>query len=118
MQFFKRTYFKGVVDQWYYDDDNYQEDDFEPRMINDKDCFHPMFNKTFYLGINFRVSLIDSYFNLNISYLIRYLLSLKANFYEAVEFCRYHNMFLATINSQEENDVLLAIKEKLGKKYI
>lgn len=30
--------------------------------------------------------------------------SFQINYYEAIEFCRYHGMNLATINSQEEND--------------
>ena len=31
---------------------------------------------------------------------------LQANWYRAAQYCRYHGMHLASINSQEENDKL------------
>ena len=40
---------------------------------------------------------------------------LKANWYKAAKFCRYHGMQLASIESQEENDKLEKHIKDFGK---
>uniref|UniRef100_T1GGF4 C-type lectin domain-containing protein n=1 Tax=Megaselia scalaris TaxID=36166 RepID=T1GGF4_MEGSC len=40
----------------------------------------------------------------------------KANWFKATQYCRYHGMHLASINSQEENDKLEKHIRDFGKK--
>jgi hypothetical protein len=42
---------------------------------------------------------------------------LQANWYRAAQYCRYHGMHLASINSQEENDKLEKHIRDFGTNY-
>ena len=62
--------------------------------------------KKYYIGMFFKVAANNLIFYWTPRYGYLLTLSLQANWFKAEQFCRYHNMHLASINSEEEQRML------------